>query len=84
MYVLTIILSIGYVSDTANCGYFDQVEPVTEVDEYRRIGSLSGFGHLTDKVIVVYLGNDHAWADVESNGDPPHVRLRRHAGDGAD
>lgn len=85
----TVIFSVGYVGDTTDGGHFDQVQPVAEADEHRRVAtSAAGDGPLPsreiDEIVVVHLRDDQARPDVECDGDPPHVRLRRDAGNGAD
>lgn len=86
---LTIVFPVGYVSYTADGDDLDYVEPVAEVDEQRGVtaarrpvgGVLAGQD--ADEVVVVHLSDDHARSDVERDRDPPHVSLRRDAGDGA-
>lgn len=88
----TVIFSVGYVGDTTDGGHFDQVQPVAEADEHGRVATsaaaAAGDGPLPsraiDEIVVVHLCDDHARPDVECDGDPPHVRLRRDAGNGAD
>lgn len=81
-FVHGIVFSIRYVSYAANCGYFDEIEPVAEIDKYITGGFVDNFGHLADEIVVVHLGNNHTWSNVKSNGYPPHIRLRRHTSDG--